>query len=135
MGQRILFFFVKTLIESLSYTLHPLSKSPAEGSLIFEPLPQVVNRKIYFVENTPFRSEDKPLIRQVLAFDLGILRLFFILINSLDSQNWTEINTESFPDLRFVGRMLYSKNHLIFNAIIEKEIFVHGEFWSLSLSI
>ncbi len=57
--------------------LHAIPKAPTERALLFEPCPQVIDGKIYFFERLNERPKDGPPIRQVLAFDLGILRFFF----------------------------------------------------------
>ena len=55
--------------------LHNIPKSQTDYSLLFEPFPQVIDGKIYFLENYNVRPKDSPPMRQALAFDLGIMIL------------------------------------------------------------
>jgi len=67
-------FFAATRIESMSSKLHTIPKSPTSHRLVFDPLPQVIDGKIYFLEILNLRPQDSPPMKQVLAFDLGIMR-------------------------------------------------------------
>jgi len=136
LGKGMLFLCFQTMIESMSFSLHTIQKCQIDLDLIFELFPQVIDGKIYFLENYNRRQNDSPPIRQVLAFDLGAIRfLFFITTNNLDSLSWTEVETESFPNLKKIGRTYCYNNHLVFYPIVDGETSIFGEFWSLSLRI
>jgi len=129
------FFFAETWIETMSYKLHMIPKSQIDHSTLFEPAPQVIDGKIYFLENYSTKQEGSPQIRQVLAFDLSTMKLMLLWTQNIDSQSWAEVKTEASPNLTKIGRTIFYNNHLLFYPIVENDIPIFGEFWSLLLSI
>ncbi len=63
----------------MSFQWHPIPKCPIDYPLMLQACSQVIDEKIYLLEDKSKRPKDGPLIkRQVLAIDLGSKYFYFV---------------------------------------------------------